>query len=69
MFPSVCSSGSLNSTISFFCLCRFYCASAVDNRTRLDFHEERRLWDGRLIKKNIKGNSALYIFAEGVRFP
>ena len=46
---------------------RFYCAAAVDNRTRLDFHGERRIWDGHFIKKKIKGNSALYIFAEEVK--
>ena len=45
---------------------RFYCASAVENRTRLDFHGERRIWNGRIIKQKIKGNSALYIFAEKV---
>ena len=45
---------------------RFYCASAVENRRRLDFHGERRIWDGRLIKQKIKGNSVLYIFAEEV---
>ena len=45
---------------------RFYCASAEDDRTRLDFHGERRIWDGRLIKQKIKGNSALYIFTDEV---
>ena len=47
-------------------LCRFYCAGAADNRTRLDFHGERRIWDGRLIKQKIKGNSALYIYTDEV---
>ncbi|XP_022809211.1 uncharacterized protein LOC111346171, partial [Stylophora pistillata] len=42
----------------------FYCASVVDNRTRLEFHGERRIWDGHFIKKTIKGNSALYVFIE-----
>ena len=50
----------------FLKLYRFYCASAVDNRTRLDFHGERRIWDGRLIKQKIKGNSALYIYTDEV---
>ena len=45
---------------------RFYCAGAADNRTRLDFHGERRIWDGRLIKQKIKGNSALYIYTDEV---
>ncbi|PFX29315.1 Tetratricopeptide repeat protein 28 [Stylophora pistillata] len=40
---------------------RFCCASAVDNRTRLEFNGEKRIWDGQDIRKNIKGNSALYI--------
>ncbi|XP_073227617.1 uncharacterized protein [Porites lutea] len=43
---------------------RFYCAGAADNRTRLDFHGDRRIWDGRLIKQKIKGNSALYIYTD-----
>ena len=47
-------------------LCRFYCAGAADNRTRLDFHGVRRIWDGRLIKQKIKGNSALYIYTDEV---
>ncbi|XP_022784497.1 uncharacterized protein LOC111325054 isoform X3 [Stylophora pistillata] len=42
----------------------FYCASAVDGRTRLDFHGERRVWDGRFINRTIRGNSALYILTE-----
>ena len=42
----------------------FYCASAVDNRTRLEFHGERRVWDGQFMKKTLQGNSALYIFTE-----
>ena len=50
----------------FFFLCRFYCAGAADNRTRLDFHGEHRIWDGRLIKQKIKGNSALYIYTDEV---
>ena len=37
-----------------------------DNRTRLDFHGEPRIWDGHLIKQRIKGNSALYIFTDEV---
>ncbi|XP_068727276.1 uncharacterized protein [Montipora capricornis] len=44
---------------------RFYCAAAVNNRTKLDFYGIPRIWDGSFIKKKIKGNSALYIFAEG----
>ncbi|XP_068728212.1 uncharacterized protein [Montipora capricornis] len=42
----------------------FYCAAAVDNRTRLDFHGRPRIWDGLSIRRKIKGNSALYIFTD-----
>jgi len=45
---------------------RFCCAAASDNRTRLEFHGERRIWDGRSIRRKIKGNSALYILIEKV---
>ncbi|CAH3189510.1 unnamed protein product, partial [Porites lobata] len=45
---------------------RFYCAAAVDNRTRLDFNGDRRIWNGRLLKRLLKGNSALYIFVDEV---
>ena len=38
----------------------------MDNRTRLEFHGERRIWDGRQIKQKIKGNSALYIYTDEV---
>ncbi|XP_078354207.1 uncharacterized protein LOC144638813 isoform X1 [Oculina patagonica] len=43
---------------------RFSCAAAVDNRSRLDFHGEPRIWDGPTVKRKIKGNSALYILTE-----
>ncbi|PFX19179.1 putative ubiquitin thioesterase [Stylophora pistillata] len=46
---------------------RLSCASAKDNRTMLDFHAEsqhRGLWNGAMIKKHLKGNSALYVFGE-----
>lgn len=45
---------------------RFCCAAAVDNRTRLDFNGDRRIWSGSLIKRLLKGNSALYIFVDEV---
>ncbi|XP_068751052.1 uncharacterized protein [Montipora capricornis] len=50
---------------SFPCLegQRFSCATAVDNRTKLDFHGRPCIWDGNFIRKTVKGNSALYIFA------
>ena len=38
----------------------------MDNRTRLDFHGERRIWDGRLIKQLARGNSPLYIYIDEV---
>lgn len=43
---------------------RFFCASAVDNRTRLEFHGEKSVWDGEFMKKTLQGNSAFYIFTE-----
>lgn len=43
---------------------RFCCAAASDNRTRLEFHGNPRVWDGRSIRRKIKGNSALYILIE-----
>lgn len=43
---------------------RFCCASAADNRTKLNFHGEQRVWDGHFIKRNITGNSALYILIQ-----
>ena len=45
---------------------RFYCAAAVDNRTRLDFHGKPCIWDGPTIKRNIKGNSVLYVLKNEV---
>ena len=61
-------SSLVNNCVHVFSLSfnRFYCAGAADNRTRLDFHGEPRIWDGRLIKQKIKGNSALYIYADEV---
>ena len=43
---------------------RFCCASAVDNRTRLEFHGTQQIWDGDFIRRTIRGNSALYILTE-----
>lgn len=43
---------------------RFYCASAVEKGTRLEFHGERQVWDGHFMRKTLHGNSALYIFTE-----
>ena len=69
-FPSVVvfSPSLVNNCVGVFSLSfnRFYCAGAIDNRTRLDFHGDRRIWDGRLIKQKIKGNSALYIYTDEV---
>ncbi|PFX12847.1 hypothetical protein AWC38_SpisGene23127, partial [Stylophora pistillata] len=42
----------------------FFCASAVDKGTPLEFHGEKSVWDGEFMKKTLKGNSALYIFTE-----
>ena len=52
--------------IIFISCPRFYCAAAVDGRTRLDFNGDRRIWNGRFIKRLLKGNSALYIFVDEV---
>ena len=38
----------------------------MDGRTRLDFHGERRIWDGRFIRQKIKGNAQLYIYIDEV---
>ena len=43
---------------------RFFFASGVENRTRLEFHGEPRVWDGQFMKKTLQGNSALYIFTK-----
>ncbi|XP_066030633.1 uncharacterized protein [Pocillopora verrucosa] len=42
----------------------FWCASAVDNHQRLEFHGSPRIWNGMFIKRTIKGNSALYILTQ-----
>ena len=38
----------------------------MDNRRRLDFHGERRIWDGREIEQKIEGNLTLYIYTDEV---
>ena len=38
----------------------------MENRRRLDFHGERRIWDGHQIEQKIEGNSALYIYTDEV---
>ena len=38
----------------------------MEGGTRLDFHGERRIWDGRFINRTLKGNSALYIYTDEV---
>ena len=41
------------------------CASATDNRTRLEFHNSpQTVWNGTEINRRIKGNSALYVLWE-----
>ena len=43
---------------------RFSCAArASQNGARLEFHGERRVWDGKTIRK-LKGKSALYLVME-----
>ncbi|XP_078352772.1 uncharacterized protein LOC144637582 [Oculina patagonica] len=44
-----------------------FCAAKVnlDNDTsRFDFHGTPHLWDGKTIRKNIKGNSTLYVLED-----
>jgi len=39
----------------------------VDNdRSKFEFHGSPNLWDGKTIKKRIKGNSALYVLEDEV---
>ncbi len=50
-----------------FHFCRCFCAAKVnlDNDTsRFNFHGTPHLWDGRAIRRNIKGNSTLYVLED-----
>ena len=51
----------------FFCLLlfRFSCATREGQATnQYNFDGEHRIWDGRTIKRNVKGGSALYLILE-----
>ena len=48
----------------FFLLGRFYCASISNMDSTLQFHGDPRVWDGKTIRRILKGNSALYIVME-----
>ncbi|PFX14048.1 Nephrocystin-3 [Stylophora pistillata] len=44
---------------------RFYCGTLVENRTRMEFHDNPpTVWDGTKINRRIRGNSALYVYFE-----
>ena len=48
---------------------RFSCAAVVKldkDSSRFEFHGSPRLWNGKMIKSKIKGNSALYVLEEEV---
>ena len=47
---------------------RFYCAKAVEKRSRLDFDGNRRIWSLEEICDNLEGNSALYVFCEVCKY-
>lgn len=66
--PEIPIQNVINNFFLFFLLLKFrlYCAAAVDNRTRLDFHGQPRIWDGKFLKSKIKGNSAVYILTDKV---
>lgn len=53
---------------AMFCFCSFFCAAVKldKERKRFEFHGPPRLWNGKTIKRRIKGNSALYILADEV---
>ena len=54
----------INITLHSLKIFRLGCASAADNRTRLDFHGDKQIWNGALINRHTRGNSALYVYAE-----
>ena len=56
-----------NQTPLFFCLLlfRFSCATRDgQSSSQFNFHGEHRVWDGRTIKRKVKGQSALYLVLE-----
>ena len=40
---------------------RFSCAGINNQSNAFNFHGDRRIWDGSTIRRNIRGNSVLYI--------
>ena len=40
---------------------RFSCAAVSQDSVTFQFHGDPRIWDGRTIKRTIRGNSVLYI--------
>ena len=51
----------LRNNAFFFLLGRFYCASISNTDSTFQFHGDPRVWDGKTIRRILKGNSALYI--------
>ncbi|XP_022785220.1 uncharacterized protein LOC111325645 isoform X2 [Stylophora pistillata] len=55
----------LQETFSSFDLSgRFYCASYGHDSLAFKFHGEPRVWDGKTIRRHVRGNSALYVLLE-----
>ena len=45
-------------------MARFYCASFGQGSTAFIFHGNPRVWDGKMLRKTVRGNSVLYILLE-----
>ena len=43
---------------------RFFCAAVSQSSNVFQFHGVPRIWDGRTIKRNLGGNSVLYIIMD-----
>ena len=43
---------------------RFSCASVCKDSIAFKFHGNPRIWDGKTIRKSVKGNSVLYILLD-----
>ena len=49
------------------CMYRFSCAAVCQESMSFQFLGSPRIWDGQTIRRNIKGNSVLYIVMDGNR--
>ena len=45
-------------------MARFYCVSFGQGSTAFIFHGNPRVWDGKMLRKTVRGNSVLYILLE-----